>query len=351
VNQLEIELHPDFDGHESVEFMQNEHLTAIIAVHNTNLGPAAGGCRMFPYACHRDALTDVLRLSKGMTYKSALAGLPLGGGKSVIIGDPARDKTRDLLLAMGDFVDSLGGSYITAEDSGTSVKDIAIIGERTAHVSGVVAGDRFGGDPSPVTALGVFVGIAEAVRYRCKTDLHGIRVAIQGVGNVGYNLAKLLVDAGALVTVADINQENLDRAINTLDVTETPLAEILSAEVDVLAPCALGGAINPDTVRNIRAGIVAGAANNQLSSPQMGSELLDRGILYAPDYVINAGGIIDVYYQRKGERMVSVVEDHVSKIASTLNAIFECSDMERKPTNEVADRLAEAVFKPMKKVA
>ena len=345
MNQFEIETHADFDDHEHVVFADNEDLTAIIAVHNTNLGPGVGGCRMFPYASHREALTDVLRLSRGMTYKSALAGLPLGGGKSVIIADPRTQKSRELLLAMGDFVDSLGGQYVTAEDSGTGVSDITVIGERTRYVSGVNPGDRFGGDPSPLTALGVFVGIKEAVAYRCNSDLNDIRVAIQGVGNVGYHLAAMLIDAGARVTVADINEANLQRASSTLDVEVCSSDEILSAEVDVLAPCALGGAVSKDSVYDIRAGIVAGAANNQLRSPEMGGLLQDRGILYAPDYVINAGGIIDVYYQQQGERTVEVVNSHVGQIGSTLNAIFRQSDMRRVPTNEVADEMAEVVFK------
>ncbi len=328
---------------------EDDKLTAIIAVHNTNLGPAAGGCRMFPYATHEEALTDVLRLSRGMTYKSAMAGLPFGGGKSVIIGDSRKDKTRELLHAMGDFVDSLNGRYITAEDSGISVEDVRVMAERTEYVSGFDASEEHGGDPSPVTALGVFIGIREAVSHRCGTDLGGIRVAIQGVGNVGFHLARFLTEAGAEVTVADVNEGNLNRAVSELGVTAVSIDDILSAEVDVLAPCALGGAINRDTVGTIKAGIVAGAANNQLSSPDMGGELLDRGILYAPDYVINAGGIIDVYYQRLGQRSDEVVKPHVARIGLNLGAIFRASDVQRRPTNEVADEMAEAIFNPTKK--
>lgn len=351
MNQFEIENHPDFDNHEAVVFTESEQLTAIIAVHNSNLGPAAGGCRMFPYASHHEALTDVLRLSRGMTYKSAMAGLPLGGGKSVIIADPHKDKTREILLAMGDFVNSLKGRYITAEDSGTSVEDVKVMAERTEYVSGFDSDDKHGGDPSPMTALGVFIGIREAVNYRCGTDLGGIRVAIQGVGNVGFHLAELLVKAGAMVTVADVNRHNLDRAVTELGVAVVEIDDILSAEVDVLAPCALGGAINKDTVGKIRAGIVAGAANNQLATPDMGGVLLDRGILYAPDYVINAGGIIDVYYQRQGNRADEIVKPHIARIGLSLGSIFRASDVQRRPTNEVADEMAEAIFNPTKKVA
>lgn len=344
MNKAEIETHPDFDGHEIVEYRETENLKAFIAVHNSNLGPAVGGCRMFPYATTTDALTDVLRLSRGMTYKSALAGLPLGGGKAVIMADPHLEKSRDMLLAMGDFIDSLRGRYITAEDSGTGVKDIAVIGERTRHVSGVNPDEKFGGDPSPVTAYGVFVGIREAVNYRCNSDLKGIRVAIQGVGNVGFYLAKMLKDAGAIVVAADVNSVNLERVRN-LGVSTVATDEILGAEVDVLAPCAMGGAINRDTVNKIRAGIVAGAANNQLQTPEMGGALLDQGILYAPDYVINAGGIIDVYYQKQQSKPIGMANLQVEKIGETLKSIFQQSDVRRAPTNIVADEMAEAIFR------
>ena len=272
-----------------------------------------------------------------MTYKSALAGLPLGGGKSVIIADPAKDKSRKLLLAMGDFIDSMGGQYITAEDSGTGVDDITIVGERTRFISGVNPEDRFGGDPSPLTAYGVFVGIREAVVYRCCSDLNNIRVAIQGVGNVGYHLAKLLVEAGARVVVADINQANLARACALPGVVAVSIDEIISVEVDVLTPCAMGGAVNENSVSKIRAGIVAGAANNQLLSPAMGSALLDRGILYAPDYVINAGGIIHVFHQQCVERSLAMINQHIEKIGHSLRDIFRASDLRSIPTDEVAN--------------
>jgi leucine dehydrogenase len=345
MKQSEVESHPDFDQHELVTSIQSDSLTALIAVHNTQLGPGAGGCRMFPYASEAEALTDVLRLSRGMTYKSALAGLPFGGGKSVIIGDPRKDKTRELLLAMGDFVESLDGRYMTAEDSGTSVADMAIIGERTRHVSGFVAGEKGGGDPSPTTAYGCFIGIREAVLHRCSTGLSDVHVAIQGVGNVGFHLARLLVAAGAKVSVADVSEANIQRAVEALPVTIVSPDEILSTEADVLAPCALGGALNRDSVQKIRAGIVAGAANNQLSQPEIGGSLIDRGILYAPDYVINAGGIIDVYYQCRDERSEQVVRQHVDRIGTTLKAIFKASDLRRVPTNKVADEMAEAIFR------
>ena len=342
MNPVELNAHTDFDQHESVFFSPGESLTAIIAIHSSKLGPAAGGCRMYPYASHEDALADVLRLSRGMTYKSALAGIPFGGGKSVIVGDP-KTKTRQLLHEMGQFIDSLKGRYIAAEDSGTSVADIKAMGERTRFISGV-SGGRYGGDPSPMTAYGVFIGIREAVRHRIQSDLPGIHVAIQGVGNVGYHLLKLLVYAGAKVTVADINRQNLERVSEIPGVDVVPVDEILSAKVDVLAPCAMGGAINGNSIYSLRAGIVAGAANNQLASKEMADELLNRGILYAPDYVINAGGIIDVYYQNGGEHSESIVNQHIERIGPTLSAIFSSADSRRLSTNAVADEMTEKIL-------
>lgn len=343
MNHLEIQNHPDFDQHEMVEVIQDENLTALIAVHNSNLGPAVGGCRMYPYAELGDALTDVLRLSRGMTYKSALAGLPLGGGKSVIIGNPKTEKTTELLHAMGDFVDSFDGRYITAEDSGTSVSDIATMGERTTFVSGVMKNDQFGGDPSPLTAYGVFVGIREAVSYRLNGALEGTRIAVQGVGNVGLYLTKMLLKSGATVVVADVNTENVARAKEFGASVMSP-AEIHKADVDVFAPCALGGAINESTIDEIRASIIAGAANNQLASPEIGQSVFDKGILYAPDYVINAGGIIDVFYQQCGDRDHDKISDHIDRIGTTLSRIFDESAQSSLPTNRVADQYAASVF-------
>ncbi len=343
---MSVYCHPDFDKHELVAFKHDEAsgLKAIVAVHNSNLGPATGGCRMFSYADEHAALADVLRLSRGMTYKSAMAGIPLGGGKAVIIGDPAKEKSRELLLAMGDFIDSLGGRYITAEDSGTGVADMAIIGERTRHVSGMVAGEKHGGDPSPTTAYGVYQGIRASVSFRFNADLKGIRVAMQGIGNVGYHLAKYLVNAGAIVFAADISAQNIDRAVSELGVKPLSLADILSADVDVLAPCALGGAINETSIDDIKATIIAGAANNQLATIEMDAGLMNRGILYAPDYVINAGGIIDVYYQTQNQRNKEMLQDHVDHIGNCLTEIFERSAVADKPTGAIADQMAEGIF-------
>ncbi|WP_240554809.1 Leu/Phe/Val dehydrogenase [Oceanicoccus sagamiensis] len=299
---------------------------------------------MFSYVSNTEALSDVLRLSRGMTYKSALAGIALGGGKSVIIGNPHQDKSRQLLLAMGEFINSLSGTYITAEDSGTGVADMAIMGEKTPYVTGVVTGEEHGGDPSPITAYGVYQGIVASVAHQFKSNLQGVRIAMQGIGNVGYHLARQLISAGATVYAADINPANIQRAVNQLGVIEVPLDDIMSIDVDVLAPCALGGAINADSIDMIKAKVVAGAANNQLATVDMGLALKERGILYAPDYVINSGGIIDVYYQTKGIRDRKKVDAHVERIGDTLKTIFTRSDQTGHATSGIADQLAEEIL-------
>jgi leucine dehydrogenase len=343
--------HPDFDHHEQVVFCNDPKtgLEAIVAVHNTNLGPALGGCRMWPYETDAEALTDVLRLSRGMSYKSAVAGLPLGGGKSVIIGDPRRDKSPQLMRAMGVAVERLSGRYIAAEDSGTGVTDMKAMGTQTRHVAGIAEkrnpdGTVRTGDPSPATAYGTFVGLKSAVRSRLGTDdLTGLRVAVQGVGNVGFRLAKHLVEAGARVWVSDIYPDQVDRAVRQSGATAVAPEAIFGLEVDVFAPCALGGAINDDSLEVLKASIVAGAANNQLQSPHHGRLLAERNVLYAPDYVINAGGIIDVYYERVGHDMAQVLA-HVDGIGNTLDEIFSRARDEGRTTAELADQVAEERF-------
>ncbi len=332
---------PAFDEHEQVCFVRDPDsgLKAIIAIHDTTLGPAVGGCRMFPYASEDAALEDVLRLSRGMTFKSALAGLPLGGGKSVIIGDPRRDKSRELFLAMGRFVDSLGGRYVAAEDSGIAVADVRTMGESTAHVSGIGETEH-GGDPSPNTALGVFMALRAAVRHRLGAeDLAGLRVAVQGLGHVGYHLARRLVEAGAQVFGADVNSDNVARAVRELGVSEVPADEILALEVDVISPCALGAVLNSDSIPRLRAGIVAGAANNQLASHDDGARLMDRGILFCPDFLINAGGIIDVYHQRLGSD-AEATRAHVARIEATLGEVLARADACHRQTQDIAEDLA-----------
>jgi len=343
----------DFADHEQVVFCSDDAsgLKAIIAVHNSNLGPALGGCRMWHYASEDDAVRDVLRLSRGMTYKSALAGLQLGGGKSVIIGNPRTDKTPALLDAFARALNQLNGRYVAAEDSGTNVADMKYLAERTPHVAGIIdkpsheAEGMRSGDPSPATAYGTFFGIRAAVKRKLGRDsLDGLRVAIQGVGNVGFDLARQLTDAGAQLWVADIHEENLVRAREELGARALAPEAIYAADVDVFAPCAMGAILNDETIPQLRASIVAGAANNQLAEVRHGSELMRRGILYAPDYVINAGGIIDIYHERIGFDRPALLR-HLEGIHDTLLEIFERADKEARPTGEVADALAEERFK------
>ena len=340
--------HKEFDNHERIAFFSDEAsgLKAIIAIHNTVLGPALGGCRMFPYASDEEAVTDVLRLSKGMTYKSALAGLDLGGGKTVIIGDPRQHKTPKLLKAFGRCLEKLNGHYITAEDSGTSIDDIKIIGTQTEYVAGVKErvgfdGKPGNGDPSPATAWGVFTGIKAAVGHAMKRhELENITVAIQGLGNVGYRLARHLTDAGAQVYVSDIHRDIVERAIEELGVIAVAPEDLFSLDVDVLAPCAMGAVLDDRTIPQLKANVVAGAANNQLKSARHGEALMERGILYAPDYVINAGGIIDVSHERE-QYEAGRVRQHIEGIGLTLTEIFERSERDGIPTLQEADRIAE----------
>ena len=332
-----------FDQHERVAFGYDNDtgLHAIVAVHNTLLGPAVGGCRMFPYANEAEALFDVLRLSRGMTYKSALARLPFGGGKSVIIGNPHKDKSEALLHAMGKFVDSFGGHYVVAEDSGTSVADIRTMSQYTTHVSGFQEGTKNGGDPSPSTAYGVYLGIRTAVCHQLKTDsVKGLRVAIQGLGKVGFHLAGLLKAHGAEVYGADVDAGNLHRATHIHGVRAVDPAKILSFEADVLAPCAMGAVLTWDSIDALRVGIVAGSANNQLADEQQASHLWNRGILYCPDFVINAGGVIDVYHQCIGSEQ-TVMHRHVERIEESLQEILRCSRLTNQSPHLVAEELAE----------
>ena len=322
-------------------------LSAIIGIHDTHRGPALGGCRMWPYASHDEALTDVLRLSRGMSYKSAMANLDLGGGKSVIIGDPHQHKSEALFHAMGRFVESLGGRYIAAEDAGTTVADIRTMGLETDHVAGVrekpaADGVMRSGDPSPATAHGVFVGLKAAVRQRLgREDLAGLRVAVQGLGNVGLRLARMLHEAGARLWVSDIHPEPLARAEAEFGAAMVSGHQIFDLDVDVFAPCALGAVLNDESIQRLRATVVAGAANNQLASPQHGELLRQWGILYAPDYVINAGGIIDVALERKGFHRAALLR-HLEGIGETLMEVFQRAGAEGRSTAEAADRIAEA---------
>ena len=335
--------HSKFDAHELVVSVAEKvsGLRAIIAVHNTALGAAIGGCRMWPYASDDEALADVLRLSKGMSYKNALANLPNGGGKAVIIGDPRKDKTPALLRAFGRAVDLIGGCYYTAEDSGTSVEDMEIIGSETAYVAGRTTGHAASGDPSGYTALGVFLGLKEALRAKTGiASVAGRRIAISGLGNVGSRLAEMLHKEGAALTVADIDAEKVRQAVAAWGARATSVDKIHAAEVDVYAPCALGGAINGQTIGGLNASIIAGGANNQLDDPEYGAVLWRRKILYAPDFVINAGGVINVGAEVGGTYDPAAVKRKVEAIPETLRKVFDRAAGENRPTSVIAEEMA-----------
>lgn len=332
-------------GHERVLFCSSPEtgLQAIIAVHSTVLGPGLGGVRMWPYKNMDEALTDVLRLSRGMTYKAAAAGLNLGGGKAVIVGDPKKDKSEALLRAFGQFVESLNGLYITAEDVGTGMDDMEVILSETRWVTGVSPSQGGGGDPSPVTAFGVLQGMKAAVHwcYGSDSTLAGRSVAIQGLGNVGYHLATYLKDDGAKLFVADIDAERTRRAREELGAEIVPVGEILEVDCDVLAPCALGAVLDERTIPSLRCKIVAGAANNQLADEDRdGLALHERGILYAPDFVGNAGGLINVYNELGGYNRDRAM--HMARgIYANMIRVFEISRAESIPSSRSADRVAE----------
>ena len=329
-----------FRGHEQVIFCSDDAvgLRAIIAIHDTSLGPALGGLRVWAYRSEAEALADVLRLSRGMTYKAALAGLPLGGGKAVIIAD-RETRSPALFMRFGDFVESLGGRYVTAEDVGASQADLELVRRRTAHVVGIAEGRA--GDPSPATAWGVFHGLRAAVKHKLGRDhLKGLRVAVQGLGHVGSTLARYLVDAGCELIVADIDAGRTRRAAVDCDARVVGVGEIHKVEADVFAPCALGGVLNDRTIPELKARIVAGSANNQLAEDRHGEDLRDRGVLYAPDYAVNAGGIINVSHEGPGYDR-SAAFAHVARIYDTLLEIFRRADAEGLPTSALADRFAE----------
>jgi leucine dehydrogenase len=310
----------------------------IIAIHNTSLGPAVGGTRFWNYVSEEEALTDALRLSHGMTYKNALAGVPLGGGKSIIIGDNKAANREALLHAHGRFVDTLQGRYITAEDVGTSPADMEIVRRETRYVAGLLGGS---GDPSPFTARGVFRAIQASAKFRWNSDeLSGVTVALQGCGNVGYNLAKLLHEAGAKLIVTDVDENNLSRVVDEMAVATVQPDEIFRVPADVFAPCALGGVINDQTIPQLQVQIVSGAANNQLLEERHGAMLRERDILYAPDYVANAGGVLNGCRELFGWK----AEDSLLKIDEiydTTLRIFESAEAQGLTTNKAADRLAE----------
>ncbi|WP_019415017.1 branched-chain amino acid dehydrogenase [Paenisporosarcina sp. TG20] len=340
---MEIFKYMETYDYEQLVFCQDKTsgLKAIIAIHDTTLGPALGGTRMWNYATEEEAIEDALRLAKGMTYKNAAAGLNLGGGKAVIIGDPLKDKNEEMFRAFGRFIQGLNGRYITAEDVGTTVADMDLIHEETNYVTGISPAFGSSGNPSPVTAYGVYRGMKAAAMEAFGTDsLEGKRVAVQGVGNVAYHLCRHLFEEGAQLIVTDINQVAVNRVVEEFGATAVGINEIYSQDVDIFAPCALGAIINDVTIPQLKAKVIAGAANNQLSETKHGDILHELGIVYAPDYVINSGGVINVadelngYNRERAMKRVETVYDSIAKV-------MKISRVQGIPTYLAADRLAE----------
>lgn len=333
-----------FDNHEQIVFCNDKDtgLKAIIGIHNTVLGPALGGTRMWKYTNEWEALNDVLRLSRGMTYKSAISGLNLGGGKAVIIGDSKVDKTPEMIAKFGQYVNSLSGRYITAEDVGTTTADMDLIRKHTEYVTGISESIGGSGNPSPVTAYGVYMGMKAAAKYKFGTDnLEGKRVLVQGIGHVGETLVDYLTAEGAKVIIADINEDRLKEIGNKYGAKIYTGDDLYSADVDIYAPCALGATINDDTIGRLKAQVIAGAANNQLANEiKHGQMLKDKGILYAPDFLINAGGIINVYAEivkyDKAEAMRKT-----ENIYNTTLEIFDYADTNNITTHEAAFKIAQ----------
>lgn len=333
----------DTTGHEQVVFCHNKEagLKAIIAIHDTTLGPALGGTRMWPYRSEEEALKDVLRLSRGMTYKNAVAGLDIGGGKAVIIGNPATDKSEALFRAFGKFVDSLGGRYITAEDVGIDVNDMEFVFRETEYVTGVHQVHGGSGDPSPFTAYGTLQGLMASLNRRFGDEEVGKYVyAVQGLGHVGMEYVKLLKERGARIFVTDMNQDLVRKAVDEYGAEAVGLDEIYDVPADVYSPCALGGTVNEQTLPRLKAKIICGAANNQLASDAIGAEVEKRGILYAPDYAVNAGGVMNVALELDGynrERAMRMMRT----IYHNLTRIYEIAERDGIPTYMAADRVAE----------
>ena len=333
----------DFDHHEAVAFFDDKAsgLRAIIAIHSTALGPACGGTRMYPYASPDAALTDALRLSKGMSYKNAIADLPLGGGKAVILGNPATEKSDAKFAAYAQAINSLGGRYVTAMDVGILPADMPVIARGTKFIAGYDQPGKAGGDSGPATALGVFAGLKAAVKHRLGVDTtKGLRVAIQGLGKVGMGVAKRLHAEGARLIVADTNLKAVAEAVDTLGAIAATPDQIVTCACDVLSPNALGAILNDQSIPRLHARVIAGGANNQLARDHHGAMLRDRDILYAPDYVINGGGIIRVAAQIENWSDDEVTR-RVLAIADTLGAIFTRAAKDGEPTNLIADRMAE----------
>ncbi len=345
---------PDFDDHERVELVHDRAsgLTAIFALHSTHLGPGAGGTRFWHYPDPAMAMRDALRLSRGMSYKNAMAGLPAGGGKAVILAGPDRRKTPAQLAAFGDAIEALGGRYVTAEDVGMSEADMVAIAARTAHVTGLPAGDpgAAGGDPGPFTALGIYYGIRAAVLHRLgRESMAGVHVAEQGTGSVGGGVARLLARDGARLTLADLDAGRAAALAADLGAEHVPAAAIMDTPCDVFSPNALGAILDDEGIARLAAPIVAGGANNQLARPEHGAALAARGILYAPDYVINAGGIVSVVLEylarQSGERCdIEQVHAKLREIPGRLTAVWQEAEASGSSPDRVADAMAQRLI-------
>jgi leucine dehydrogenase len=333
-----------FDGHEQVVFCNDKDtgLKAIIGIHNTVLGPALGGTRMWNYANEWEALNDVLRLSRGMSFKSSISGLNLGGGKAVIIGDAKTVKTPELMRKFGEYVHSLSGKYITAEDVGMETKDMDTVREVTPYVTGISEEKGGSGNPSPITAYGVFMGLKAASKFRFGSDnLEGKKVLVQGIGHVGEVLVQHLTESGALVTISDINEDRLQQVSSKYGAKIVTGEDVYSAEVDIYAPCALGATINDATINKIKAKVIAGAANNQLANEVIhGAILKEKGILYAPDFLINAGGVINVYSELANLTRAQVMEK-TENIYNTSLEIFKFAETNNITPHQAAMSIAQ----------
>ncbi|WP_216829462.1 branched-chain amino acid dehydrogenase [Alkalihalobacterium elongatum] len=347
---MELFKYMELYNYEQVVVCQDKDsgLKAIIAIHDTTLGPALGGTRMWMYESEEAAFEDALRLARGMTYKNAAAGLNLGGGKTVIIGDPRKDKNEEMFRAFGRFIQGLNGRYITAEDVGTTVADMDLIHEETNYVTGISPAFGSSGNPSPVTAYGVYVGMKAAAKAGFGTDsLEGKTVAVQGVGNVAYNLCRHLHEEGANLVVTDINKEAVQRVVDEFGAKAVDINDIYEVDCDIFAPCALGAIINDQTIPKLKAKVIAGAANNQLKETRHGDLIHEMGIVYAPDYVINAGGVINVadeLYGYNRDRAMKKVEG----IYENIEKVIEISKRDEIPTYLAADRMAEERIRRMK---
>ncbi|MBV8685776.1 MAG: Glu/Leu/Phe/Val dehydrogenase [Alphaproteobacteria bacterium] len=336
--------YPDFDDHEIVHFVTDRQsgLRAVICVHSTHLGPGAGGVRFWHYAESGEALRDALRLSRGMSFKNAMAGLPLGGGKAVILADEARTKTPELLAAYGRAVERLGGAYVTAEDVGVAVPDLVEVAKHTRFVSGLpVAEGAVGGDPGPHTSYGVYLGVRAAARRALgKDSLEGLHLAVQGAGSVAGGLARLAAKDGARISIADIDSSRAQRVADEVGGTAVPPDSIMTLEADILSPNALGAILTEESIAALRVPIVAGGANNQLATPADGQRIHERGILYAPDYVINAGGIINVSTEYLADGDMATVRGRIEQIPARLEQIWSESEATGRNPAEVADAMA-----------